>query len=1490
MCHTETFPRLIAVGNASQMALEEHGLEPPGLRSASMRPGSSQSETVPTSPRAFSKGGSPKRALTTSRFDEWSKKQEVKKTEQAKEYEEECRKMERATESISALKTSTLLNDKNVAAEVMHKKAVHDLNDIRRIFSHFDQASLIRLTEMAPALSSRQQPAIKGSGDWLYTPGGVLWMSDQAAVDELVLRLGDLTITINRPARARAERETEAAGEEALPDRLVARDTEVLAAGTAAELARLHLPALQPLADQLRGATGEGTPQARVARAYRAGLSAAGILRGEIGLAVRSPSIPQRNTIYIVLQCALHEDGFWTTSFATFRRYTQDASDTFNQAEVEGLASALGAQRPLPPLHLVLDADEGVSRLAQGHLLRVRPGGFLVVLPNVDLVLQGLRSLLNDEGEGLTLDFATNVELETSRGRALGLCEVLLVDVFWEAVGAFTKAYLLRGALARETRLIPFEAGGSTGRPQSLGALAAADAWIMDTMEADTAAEYTTAEEPAQEEAADPGGVDGLPASNQEVVSALLERMQRLEVRLAEGQPAASSAPVLLRPPVPGALGPAALERLQTLAGPAPRRMPGAPTSKAAPAQRNPRAGDTAYRESELEVVEPAEVADPFVELKPQDPLQQILAAQLAQNQLLLERLAPTRPVDAVAAALGGGGSGSASDSGGGIKGCLARDAFLKQIEDLPRVAEEPNLLKQYMERRLPLSGHRLLSYMASFAAEGWETGARSRNIELQGYAARLMIFCEQASLDAGRLQLAWLLTGYPEPAASSTSTARRSTLKPFTALGHPSWVAGNVAYLRDLDYIESRMSALNKPRGNDKADKDEPLDEKKGRVGQPDSRPEFNPLPFISSPALRAAYQDPELLRRPRADWEVNRPALIHADKPELLALARTWDQFGALKIFGASEIEGLDPAEEVAQSSHEGLLQQLCGSMLEHEVLKYRSPLPREGVLFDFFELGHGSSPEAPDALTALHTCMARRVAFILCSPSCETVFGCCPELGQSVSEFSEKVPLSLARRLAAGSLANKHGATRHIDFQHRAATARTLSLPSPFAFTGLRDTEPYPDRDWHEDPEWIGEICSSLPFRELFRYRFARPGHINVNEAAQVSLESVLLDNRVDKKWQQVEPGECRAVLPAAAVRAALCLGSLWGWFGWVGLVLLGFLAMLHPAEMVSLTRRDLVFPRDNLGHVSALFIFLRNPKTARFARRQHGKIDDPNAIAYLDKLFGSLQLEDRLFPASMHTFRRLWDAIMQRLGIPCRAALRGATPGVLRGSGATFFYQQTENVPLLAWRGRWARQKTLEYYLQEVAAQMLLGELTPAARARILLLDEHCEFIPLLAKLLRRPAEDLDRGEVWAVWDQVDADGSGSIDFDEFQKWYAELMGIDILDYGQNFIPDDISEDQKMVRSVAKSLGRTILEVEKLYDEFRKLDADNSNTLERDEFKVLIQRHFAPKGPEVPEHVFKMFWKDFDKDGKGSVTFIGFVKWYLKFMKGDQDPMQ
>ncbi|CAE7437485.1 Senp8 [Symbiodinium sp. CCMP2592] len=105
------------------------------------------------------------------------------------------------------------------------------------------------------------------------------------------------------------------------------------------------------------------------------------------------------------------------------------------------------------------------------------------------------------------------------------------------------------------------------------------------------------------------------------------------------------------------------------------------------------------------------------------------------------------------------------------------------------------------------------------------------------------------------------------------------------------------------------------------------------------------------------------------------------------------------------------------------------------------------------------------------------------------------------------------------------------------------------------------------------------------------------------------------QIDKKWQDIEPGECRPVLPAAAVRALLCVTALWDWLRFSGLVLVGFLAMLHPTEMVQLIRKDLVFPSDTLGHTRALYVHLRKPKTARFARRQHGKIDDPFAMKVL-----------------------------------------------------------------------------------------------------------------------------------------------------------------------------------------------------------------------------------------------------------------------------------
>ena len=205
------------------------------------------------------------------------------------------------------------------------------------------------------------------------------------------------------------------------------------------------------------------------------------------------------------------------------------------------------------------------------------------------------------------------------------------------------------------------------------------------------------------------------------------------------------------------------------------------------------------------------------------------------------------------------------------------------------------------------------------------------------------------------------------------------------------------------------------------------------------------------------------------------------------------------------------------------------------------------------------------------------------------------------------------------------------------------------------------------------------------------------------------------QVDRKWQQYEPGHCRPVLSAPIMRAVSCLCLIWKWYRWLGITLIGFLGMLHPAEFISLLRSDLLLPGDTLNETAAFYVHIRNPKTARFARKQHCKIDDPCVLAYVTKVFGALAPNASLFAGGTSAYRRRWDHVPGRLGISVSMPSRGATPAVLRGSGATALYLESEDLSLIQWRGRWAQLKTVEHYIQEVAAQSLLAQMPPEDRA-------------------------------------------------------------------------------------------------------------------------------------------------------------------------------
>ena len=183
----------------------------------------------------------------------------------------------------------------------------------------------------------------------------------------------------------------------------------------------------------------------------------------------------------------------------------------------------------------------------------------------------------------------------------------------------------------------------------------------------------------------------------------------------------------------------------------------------------------------------------------------------------------------------------------------------------------------------------------------------------------------------------------------------------------------------------------------------------------------------------------------------------------------------------------------------------------------------------------------------------------------------------------------------------------------------------------------------------------------------------------------------------------------------MRAVSCLCLIGKWYRWLGITLIGFLGMLHPAGFISLLRSDLLLPGDTLNETAAFYVHIRNPKTARFARKQHCKIDDPCVLAYVTKVFGALAPNASLFAGGTSAYRRRWDHVLGRLGISVSMPSRGATPAVLRGSGATALYLESEDLSLIQWRGRWAQLKTVEHYIQEVAAQSLLAQMPPEDRA-------------------------------------------------------------------------------------------------------------------------------------------------------------------------------
>ena len=507
---------------------------------------------------------------------------------------------------------------------------------------------------------------------------------------------------------------------------------------------------------------------------------------------------------------------------------------------IRGVVAAGGKPR-ISTVQLIQWSDSRVDWRCSVYLLRARANGFMVLLPDLEEVHQRLGELGNQTSE-MHVGSAIDVQVESVRGKALGPLTVLIADLPWSFLVGFQTCPFRNPSGVRQ---LQFRSGDSVCRPLEASALEVSATWIGEVLEEATGQEYTDALEDLDgvpwDDEPEPSLSGPMPSAMPRSQPVDLQRMQEqldhlqkmVSMQALPPAPSPAKPTTMLRTPTrpSGEMSPQEVRDLRMLVGAAPTRLGRSETL----AVTGPSAEDRNMAELDREVAE-AEVDPTF--LQSLDPTQRLLYMQMQQTNALMKSLVLQRqpPQDPLSAVLNVADSGVGGSTGSSVnvKGYIARDAFLKHLEDDQKVVavfranarlelgvseakEEPSLLRQYLEQRIPIADHRLLGQLGYLAAWGWEKGAVSDNVQMMAFCGRLMRFVEQASLDNGKSTLAWLLTGLPEVNHQVLSVnRRRQSLTPFAKLPAPAWVAANVSFLKDIDTFETRLRQLGAaPRPN---------------------------------------------------------------------------------------------------------------------------------------------------------------------------------------------------------------------------------------------------------------------------------------------------------------------------------------------------------------------------------------------------------------------------------------------------------------------------------------------------------------------------------------------------------------------------------------------------------------------------------------------------------------------------------------------------
>ena len=232
-----------------------------------------------------------------------------------------------------------------------------------------------------------------------------------------------------------------------------------------------------------------------------------------------------------------------------------------------------------------------------------------------------------------------------------------------------------------------------------------------------------------------------------------------------------------------------------------------------------------------------------------------------------------------------------------------------------------------------------------------------------------------------------------------------------------------------------------------------------------------------------------------------------------------------------------------------------------------------------------------------------------------------------------------------------------------------------------------------------------------------------------------------------WLSDEPHDHHPAMPISVMAALVSVALTWGWAHEAAVILLGWTGIMRIGKVLAACRSELILPCDAVPGTTFALVMIRQPKTrGRMAKHQAARIDQTDVISYLTAMYRFYEPGDRLWPFSAATLRKRFSQLLEALSLPSKKKT-GQAPfdlGSLRPGGATWLLHQTESPDVVRRRGRWASNRVMEVYLQEVQVTTFTEKLEPKARERI----QFCSAA--YASILERAVFFLENGIPTQSW--------------------------------------------------------------------------------------------------------------------------------------------